>query len=62
MKKSSKSVSRYLESSSMLYSPNKRFVDETMKHNINTINPKEYQESTNFNQHLENNIENFDKD
>jgi hypothetical protein len=33
-----------------------------MKHNINTINSKEFQESTNFNQHLEKHIDNFDKD
>jgi len=50
MKKSSKSVSRYLESSSMLYSPNKRFIDETMKNqrnaggnSVNANNYKEYQ-------------------
>ncbi len=39
MKKSSKSVSKYLESSSMLYSPNKRFnVDEVMKNNVYVTN------------------------
>jgi hypothetical protein len=39
MKKSSKSVSKYLESSSMLYSPNKRFnVDEMMKNNVYVTN------------------------
>ena len=39
MKKSSKSVSKYLESSSMLYSPNKRFnIDEVMKNNVYVTN------------------------
>lgn len=43
MKRSSKSVSKYLQSSSMLYSPNKKFIDETIKNNINTIKTKEDQ-------------------
>ena len=46
----------------MLYSPHKRFVDETTKQNINTVNSKDYQESMHFNNPLIANTENFDRD